>query len=231
VKYRLFAALLGIIALLGLAPAPPLDSQIVLQRYELEMGDLKQPKTMIFSYVVSQLGATDLEQRHRIYRSGLDVRDETLAVNGLALKKKVVAFDKRDDRYAIDRVAPRLATYTMLFLHTVRDDGHVDYVYQTTPLASGGGFVVTRMTIDGERYLPRQIDFQTSSPTATGHGTLVYGKSDDYWVPMYVTIDATVEGKPARERIVWSDYRFPPELPESTFVPPKPLPHPTLPPV
>ncbi len=230
-KFRRIAAVLGMIAFLGLAPAPPLDSQIVLQRYELEMGDLKQPKAMIFSYVVSQLGTADIEQRHRIYRSGLDVRDETLAINGLALKKKIVAFDKREDRYAIDRIAPRLATYTMLFLHPVRDGGHVDYVYQTTPLASAGGFVVTSMTIDGEQYLPRRIDFETSSATATGHGTLVYGKIDGYWVPMYVTIDARVEGKPARERIVWSDYRFPPELPESTFAAPKPLPHATLPPV
>ncbi|HEY5340443.1 MAG TPA: hypothetical protein VIK27_05395, partial [Candidatus Aquilonibacter sp.] len=76
--------------LLGAASPKQLDSQIVLQRYELEMSDLVAPKTMIFDYSVSQLGSTDIEQRHVIYRSGLRVRDETLTVDGIALKPKIV---------------------------------------------------------------------------------------------------------------------------------------------
>lgn len=227
---RRLVALFTFIALLGLAPQP-IDSQIVLQRYELELGDLQPPKTMIFSYVVSQLGVTDIEQRHRIYRSGLSVRDETIAVNGIALKSKIVTFSHREDRYAVERLAPRISTYAMLFLRTVRDGSHVDYSYQATPLAPAGEFAVTGVTIDGVSYLPREIDFRTSSANASGQGKLVYGKSDKYWVPMYVTVDAKVDGKPARERIVWSDYRFPPALPASTFVAPKPLPRASLPPV
>jgi hypothetical protein len=225
---RRLAALLATVALLGLRP---LDSQIVLQRYELELGDLQPPKTMIFSYLVSQLGTTDIEQRHRIYRSGLDVRDETLAVNGIELRGKHVTFARRVDRYAVERLAPRISTYAMLFLRTVRDGSHVDYVYQATPLVQSADFVVTGITIDGLSYLPREIDFRTASANAHGHGKLVYGKSDKYWVPMYVTVEATVDGKPARERIVWSDYRFPKTLPVSTFAAPKPLPAASLPPV
>ena len=36
-----------------------------------------------------------------------------------------------------------------------------------------------------------------------------------------------MKGKPARELITWSDYRFPASLPPSTFQPPEPLPHAT----
>jgi hypothetical protein len=43
---------------------------------------------------------------------------------------------------------------------------------------------------------------------------------------MAVTADAQarVNGKPAREHIAWSDYRFPQSLPPSTFAQPEPLP-------
>lgn len=225
-KRLLVAALL----LFGVAPAT-LDSQIVLQRYELEMGDVQAPKAMIFTYSVSQLGTTDLEQRHVIYRSGLRVRDETISVDGIPLKPKIVNFGRREDRYAIGRLAPRGASYAMLFVKTQRDGAHLDYRYDVTPLGSPAGFVVTGLVIDGVSFLPHEIDFSTASGAAHGHGMLVYGKSDKYWVPFYVSVEASVNGKSARERILWGDYRFPPALPASTFIPPKPLPHATLPPI
>jgi hypothetical protein len=113
----------------------------------------------------------------------------------------------------------------------VRDGAHVNYRYELTPLSALGGFVATGLVIDGLSFLPREIDFTTASASAHGHGALVYGKSDKYWMPLYVTIEASVNGKPARERITWGDYRFPPALPASTFIAPKPLPHATLPPI
>ncbi len=218
------------LTLIGAVPAT-LDSQLVLARYALELRDLQPPKAMIFSYSVSQLGTTDIEQRHVIYRSGLEVRDETIAVDGIPIKPKIVNFGRREDRYAIVRLAPRSNNYSMIFLRTVLDGSHLDYRYELTPLDGASGFVVTGLVIDGDSYLPREIDFTTTSGTAHGHGRLVYGKSDKYWVPFYVTVEASVSGKPARERIAWGDYRFPPALPASTFVPPKPLPHATLPPI
>ena len=228
---RVLVALLALVALLGAAPVT-LDSQMVLERYEFEMGELQSPKVMIFTYSVSQLGANDIEQRHVIYRSGLNVRDETIAIDGIPIKPKIVSFGRREDRYAIVRLAPRAASYEMLFTQSVRDGSHFDYRYELTPLgAARSGFVATGLVIDGLSYLPREIDFTTASGTAQGSGKLVYGKSDKYWVPLYVTIEANVSGKPARERIVWGDYRFPPSLPASTFVPPHALPHATLPPI
>ena len=129
-----------------------LDSQLVLAgacNGTLELSDLQSPKAMIFSYSVSQLGTTDIEQRHVIYRSGLQVRDETIAVDGIPIKPKIVNFGRREDRYAIARLAPRSSTYSMLFVRTVLDGSHLDYRYELTPLEGTSGFVVTGLVIDG----------------------------------------------------------------------------------
>ena len=221
-------AALAVLLLLGTGPQ---DSQFVLQRYELELGDLKAPPAMIFSYTVSQEGATTIEQRHRVYRSGLRVRDETLTDNGETLKPKVVQITRREDRYAIARLAPRSASYTFLFLRPVRNGASLDYEYEATPNRAESAFSVTRVVIDGTNYLPRTISVHTAGASASGDGQLEYGRSGGYWVPVAAMVQATVNGKPARERITWGEYRFPPSLPPSTFIAPKPLPTATLPPI
>ncbi len=208
----------------------PIDSQIALERYELEIASLKQPKAMIFTYTVSQAGANSIEQRHQIYRSGEKVRDETLAVDGTALSRKVVKIARRPDRYDVSRIAPRTSTYTLLYLRSVRAGSHFDYMYEARPLIpADSGFAVTTLTIDGQTYLPRAIAFRAAAGTTTGTGQLQYGRSGAYWVPLVASVEADVKGKPTRERITWTDYRFPPSLPPSTFVGPKPRPEPTLP--
>ena len=85
----------------------PLDSQYVLQRYAIAVQAVPTPKNVVFTYSVSQAGPSNIEQRHQIFRSGTNVRDELLAVDGLALSRKRVTFAKRENRYAIDRLAPR----------------------------------------------------------------------------------------------------------------------------
>lgn len=228
---RVLVSVLVLFALLGVTPVQ-LDSQIVLQRYELEMGDLQAPKTMIFSYTVSQAGPNDIEQRHVIYRSGLDVRDETIAVDGAPLRPKIVRIGKREDRYDILKLAPRASSYQMLFTRVVRNGGHLDYEYEATPLvAQASGFVVERLTIDGLTYLPRVIAFRTESTNAHGTGKLEFTKIGKYCVPVAASVDAEVDGKPTREHIAWGEYRFPRSLPAATFVAPRPLPHATLPPI
>jgi hypothetical protein len=226
-------AVLLILLALALAAATPLqqlDSQIVLERYELALTDLAPPHAMIFTYNVSQAGPVNIEQEHVIYRSGLKVRDETISVNGEALKKKIVRIGEREDRYAVKKLAPRSSEYAMLFLRTIKTGSHLDYEYQVTPLApQARGFVVRRMIVDGIHDLPRMIAFQSASATAHGTGEIDYGPSGGHWVPLAVTMNATVDGKPARERITWSNYRFPSSLPDSTFHTAKPLPRVTPP--
>ena len=227
------AAVLAAAALALFAATPlQLDSEYVLQRYTLAIDAAPIPKTVIFTYVVSQAGPTNVEQRHVLYRSGADVRDETLSVDGVALPRKIVRFSHRDDPYALSRLAPRPLAYQLLFLRTVKDVHHLDYLYEATPLLHpGAGATVNRVSIDGLKFLPRVVYFTSKGPQATGTGRVEYAAFGKYWMPVLAEVNAQVDGKPARERISWGDYRFPESLPASTFVPPKPLPHATLPPI
>lgn len=210
------------------AASPPspaqLDSQLVLQRYALAVEAVLPPKNVVFTYAVSQLGPSNVEQRHRIYRSGADVRDETLAVDGVALTHKAVRISRREDRYAVARLAPRTGAYQMLFLRPVKDGDHLDYVYETTPIVRQSGASIDGVTIDGLRFLPRAIHFKTVAGDVSGSGEVRYAPFGPYWMPVSASVEARVGGKPAREHISWGDYRFPESLPPSTFATRRTLP-------
>jgi hypothetical protein len=207
------------LAVLLLAVAPQLDSETVLMRYAAALSALKEPKAMIFAYTVSQAGPTDIEQHHVIYRAGLDVRDELIASDGASLRHKEIRIDRRPDPYTVSALAPRADAYELLFLDAVRDGGHLDYVYATQPLMhAASGFVIDRVTIDGDSYLPRSIEFHTIGALATGTGSIEFENSGAYWVPLEVSVSAVVNGSVARERILFSGYRFPSALPRSTFL-------------
>ncbi|HTA39169.1 MAG TPA: hypothetical protein VK760_08845, partial [Candidatus Acidoferrales bacterium] len=110
-KLRAAFATIAAALLLGAGQQSELDSQYVLQHYALALVDAPVPKLLVFDYTVSQAGLGNLEQRHQMYRKGLSVRDETLAVDGATLRQKTVRFEQREDRYSIDRIAPRSDTY------------------------------------------------------------------------------------------------------------------------
>jgi hypothetical protein len=211
-----FAVLLG-------ATAPELDSQYVLQRYAAAITLVTSPKVVVYSYTVSQFGPSNIEQHHRIYRSGLDVRDETLSVDGIPLSRKIVRFSRHAERYSVERFAPRSDAYELLFLGTAKDGHHLDYVYEATPLTRGSIVWIDRVTIDGLNFLPRAVHFHSSGVDATGSGDIEFAPFGRYWMPVVADAQAHVKGRLARERIVWTDYRFPQSLPPSTFQPPQPL--------
>lgn len=212
---RPLAALLTAALLLG---AAPLDSQVVLARYEAALRALETPKYSIYSYVVSQAAPTSIEQRHIVYRSGEDVRDESWPVGTGRPAKHVVSVGKREDAYAIARLAPRRSSYEMLFERVSVVDGHPVYVFDTVPFVkSTAGFAVTQVAIDAARFLPRALSFTTSNGVNIGHGELRYTAASKYWVPLAASVTVLLDGKPARERISWGDFRFPPSLPGSTF--------------
>lgn len=224
-----FLALPLLAIVLGALPAP-LDSQVVLERYASALANVVEPKATIFTYSVSQAGPTDIEQRHRIYRSGIDVRDETLDVNGVPLRHKIVRIGQRPDVYSVRALAPHADNYELLFLDAIRDGAHLDYVYEAVPLSrTTAGFTVDRLTVDGRTFLPRAIDFHSGGLSASGTGRIEFGAFGPYWMPIAASVSAIVDGSPARERIVFADYRFPGALPRSTFLGPKTLSLPPLP--
>jgi len=215
--------MLATCALLAAAPHA-FDSQYVLQRYAAAVEAVPPPKTVIYSYTVSQVGPSNIEQHHRIYRSGSAVRDETLSVDGISLGRKVVRFSHHIERYTVARFAPHTSAYELLFLGLVRDGHHFDYQYEATPLSHPADAWIDRVTIDGVRFLPRSVHFRSVGLGATGSGEIVFAPYGKFWMPVIANAQARVNGKPAREHIVWSDYRFPDSLPPSTFTQPEPLP-------
>lgn len=215
-------------AILALATAP-MDSQAVLEKYAAKLLATEPAKVLVFTYTVSQAGPLDIEQTHRVYRSGELVRDETLAVDGQTLKKKITRISRYRNRYTVENVAPRLTQYAFLFLRAVQSGNRWNYTYRAVPLGAPAAFVVDGLTIDGSSFLPLQIQFHTANAGAKGKGAIAFAPSGKYWVPTSVAITATVNHKPARERISFAGYQFPASLPKSTFQAPKPLPTPVLP--
>ncbi len=221
---KLFALALLIAVL---APPQLLDSQAVLQRYEAKLAEMKDPQTLIFMYAVSQAGPQDIDQTHRVYRSGNLVRDETLIVDGVTQKFTRIA--RYRNRYTLQSLAPRSAQYVFLFVRQIRTAGRYDYFYRAVPLGAPTAFTVRTMTIDGRSFLPREIRFHSTGIGARGDGTLVFTSAGKYWVPVSIAVAGTVNGRAARERIVFTGYQFPPSLPKSTFQAPRALPAAALP--
>jgi hypothetical protein len=218
----------ALIAAAALSSAP-LDSQAVLQRYAKRLLATDAPKTLVFTYSVSQAGPQAIEQSHRVYRSGDLVRDETLQIDGQTLKIKITRIGRYRNRYTLDTLAPRMTEYAFLFLRSVRSGNTYSYVYKALPLGATEAFVVEGMTIDGRTFLPSEIRFRTKSARISGSGAVSFGKSGKYWVPTSVSVQAMIAGKPARERITFTSYQFPRTLPKSTFQSPRPLPTPVQP--
>ena len=225
-RHRAPFALVLCTALLGVAPAT-VDSQYVLQRYAVAVTRATAPRVVIYSYTVSQVGPSNIEQHHRIYRSGSAVRDETLTVDGMPLSRKIVKFSHRADPYTLERFAPRTDAYELLFVGTAKDGRHLDYVYDATPLNRSASAWVDRLTVDGVKFLPRAVHFRSGGPALNGTGEIDFAPMGKYWMPVLATARAQIKGKPARERIVWSEYRFPEALPASTFQAPEQLPQST----
>jgi hypothetical protein len=210
-----------------LAPPRLLDSQLVLQRYEARLSATKDPQTLIFQYVVSQAGPQDIDQTHRVYRSGSLVRDETLVVDGV--KQKTTRIARYRDRYTLHNLAPRSARYVFLFVRPIASTGRYDYLYRAIPLGGPSAFTVRTLTIDGKTFLPREIRFHSIGAGARGDGTLAFTPAGKYWVPLSIAVQGTVNGRAARERITFGGYQFPPDLPKSTFQSPRALPTAVLP--
>lgn len=222
---RRIAMMLLLAGALAVAPRTPaqLDSQEVLARYVAALEKTALPRTVVFDYSISQAGPHVIEQRHRIYRSGTVQRDEISYVDGQAINPPHIRIIRHEDRYVVGRLAPRPGSYFFLFQGVKKLGKHLGYMYRTVPLRAAT-FTVESVYIDGLTYLPTAIHFKTQGGIARGSGVVMYAKFDRYWVPVLAAVNATLAGHPAQERIVWSGYRFPKNLPQSTFEQPRPLP-------
>jgi len=211
------------------APEPEPETEslspaAILARYEATLAELKRPKAITFDYSVEQLGLRDIEQTHHVYRSGHAERDETLIVDGIVLPQPSVRIiANRSDRYDITQVAPTASAYTFAYTGTKLDGDEIIYVF-TTQRRAPASFAVSEIELSARRFLPTAVHFKIGGNGARGSGTLLYGPADTYWVVRQAQVNAHLtSGAPAHERILWSNYQFPPSLPKSTFEAPRPV--------
>jgi hypothetical protein len=208
-------------------PAPVLPPSAVLAKYRAALAQLKEPRVFAFDYTLQQTGTRTLEQTHRVFRSGGDERDETMAVNGNRSRKPVVrVFHGRPYRYTVAALAPKPAVYAFVYAGPHRDGKHLDYVFTLLPKAKPPPLAFTQVAIDGVTFLPRTVAFAARAHAAAGSVSFV--KNDRYWVAVAANAQANVQGGVAREQLAFAHWRFPKALPRSTFALPRPLP--TLPP-
>lgn len=205
------------LAAIVLAAAALLPPEAVLAKYVEALDTLATPSAIAFQYTVEQLGGADIEQAHRVYRSGNDERDETLVLDGERLATpQIRIFRGRSDRYAVARLAPRPNAYDFTYVGPRTVGARVSYVFRTAPKAPGA-FAVNEVTIDGSKFLPSAVAFRTVANGVAGSGSVSYGPSGKYWVPLAAGASARVGPNVARERILFSGYDFPPALPPGTF--------------
>jgi hypothetical protein len=207
----------------AVATAPPvLPPSGVIANYEVALAGLQEPRVFTVEYAVQQTGTRALDQTHRIFRSGSDERDETLAVNGTRSKYPVVRiFRRRPYRYTVAAMAPKPSAYSFTYLGPRRNGKHVDYVFTLVP-KHAVPLAFTRVTIDGVTFLPQTVAFATKQHAGTG--SVTFAKAERYWVARTASAQAELAGGVAREQIAFSKWRFPKALPRSTFAMPRPLP-------
>jgi len=220
-------ALAGVLALAGPATAVPsslsalvLPPSVVLTKYAAALVLIKEPLAFSFEYALDQSGVHNLSSQHRVYRSGTTERDETIAINGQRTRRpEVRIFRNRPNRYALAKIAPSEDAYIFTPAGSIVSGKHRDYSFRLTPYKLQA-FRVDRIVIDGVTFLPRSLSYTMHVGANVGTGTLVFGKSDKYW--MIGTATASVGD--SREKIAWSSYRFINAMPRETFAEPKPVP-------
>ena len=210
----------------------PLAPAFVLAHYAAGLAAVKRPKVLVYQYTVEQLGLRNLEQAHRVYRSGGSERDETLVVDGYTLLyPSIRIFHNRSDRYDIGNVAPRPKQYSFVYSGLRAKPGGDAYVFKTSRTAAGA-FAVSEIEIDGRTFLPSLVRFKIAGNGARGSGELRFAPSQAFWLVREAKISARLtkgtKGRNAHERIAWSNYQFPSSLPASTFSAPRAVPTPLL---
>lgn len=208
------------IALLA-AAALALTPHDVIEKYQAAVAAVREPRVFTLEYTIEQTGMRSLEQSHRIFRSGGNERDETIAVNGnRATRPQVRVFRGRRYRYTVTALSPKTTAYDFRFVGIRRDGHHVDYVYALRP-KTDAAFRFTQVTIDGITFLPNEVNFATRDHG--GRGIVAFGKRQKYWVATSAAASADGAGGVASERLVFYAYRFPASLPDSTFAVARPV--------
>ena len=203
-------------------PAPAVAPEAVLARYAKALAKTHTPLVLSFEYSIDQSGARDIQQTHRVFRSGNLERDELLSLDGKRVEPPTIhIFLGRRNRYTLEALAPRPEAYAFRYAGSVRDGRHADYVF-TTKRLSPAPATVAELTIDGVTYLPVTIRFVADSHG--GSGAVNFSRVQKYWMATSAIARATYAKFASIEHLTFYRFRFPVSLAASTFSTPRPLP-------
>jgi hypothetical protein len=203
-------------------PPPAVAPSAMLARYATALDTNVTPAVLSFEYSVDQAGPHDIQESHRVFRSGNSERDELLSANGKRFVPPAIhIFLGHRNRYALEAMAPRPEAYTFHYLTSVRDGHHLDQVFATVPRGAAD-VSVRRVVLDGVTALPTMVTFATRKYNGTV--IVTFGKVQKYWMVLTATATATTGKSLAIEHLAFSRYRFPASLAASTFATPRPLP-------
>jgi hypothetical protein len=205
------------------ATAPPrVAPSSTLARYAEALTANRTPLVLSFEYSIDQAGARDIQETHRVFRSGSSERDELRTVDGKRVEPPSIhIFLGRRNRYALEALAPRPEAYTFRYLASVHDGKHLDQVFETKPLSPSPA-TVQQVTIDGITFLPVAIRFVTNAHG--GSGSVSFGRIQKFWMATAASAAATYGKSATIEHVAFYRYRFPTNLAPSTFSTPRPLP-------
>jgi hypothetical protein len=203
-------------------PPPAVAPASTLVHYAEALAANRTPLVLSFEYSIDQAGARDIEETHRVFRSGSSERDELHSVDGKRVDPPSIhIFLGRHNRYALEALAPRPEAYKFRYLASVHDGKHLDQVFETTPLSPSAS-TVRQVTIDGVTHLPTAIRFVTSAHG--GSGIVSFGPVQKFWMATTASAAATYGKSATVEHLSFYRYRFPTSLAPSTFSTPRPLP-------
>jgi hypothetical protein len=192
----------------------------VLVKYAHALSGLRMPSAYTCSYTISHQGAHPLEAQHRVFRQAGHERDEIVAYNGEELSRpEVRIFARRRDPYALGYLAPRPSAYRFTYLGAAKHGRNVAYVFKASARGAPA-YEVTRVTLDGNTFLPLEIAFRARAGSIVGLGEITYAKQERFWMAASASARADVNGSLETERIEWSHYQFYSSLPPSTFAAP-----------
>ena len=206
-------------------PPPAISPATMLARYAAALAANPTPLVLSFEYSIDQAGLHDIQETHRVFRSGTSERDELLTADGKVLNPPTIhIFLGHRNRYALEALAPRPEAYTFRYVQSVRDGHHMDEVFATTPRSATdiSDASIDRVVIDGVTALPNTIKLVI--PRYDGNVSITFGRVQKFWMVISAIATATAEKSPSVEHLAFSRYRFPPSLEASTFATPRPLP-------
>ena len=193
----------------------------VLANYAQALDEIKSPPAYTFEYTFAHHGRHPESTDHRIFRQGQRERDEIVGFNGEKLTRPTIrVFQGHRDPYDVVALSPRPEAYTFAYLGEFKQGKNLVYAFNL--FARGAPkYEVTHLVIDGKTFLPLQLDYRATVGTVTGTGTVMFAKTDKYWMPQSATARADVNGDLQTERIDWSKYQFYPNFPPATFAEPR----------